>query len=276
MKHCKIFDTLMLLALGMGAIPMLWAQENEGPGSVSIRNIRVQGDACNPANSSVIVSDGGEAFTAVFDEFYIDLNGASNLQKQCRLTFDLEQTPGWQFAVISVAARGYIHLDEGVTGQQMIRFGAIGRGEKEKSVMALRGAMEQDYTHAADIGVSEISWHGCKNNNHDRVKDFFIGTSINLQSRTPNARGVLTVDSVDGNAELVYDLVWRRCGEAPGKKTVAICKAPSNSHGGMVSAKGQHKDFSKAMKKAQQELTKRCRKLGGCNMAAVTCGNIGI
>ena len=263
---------LILIATLFSAFRAL-AQDAVTPSSFRIKDIVSSGDACKPGTVSVNVSDDNEAFTVSFADFVAEKgpNALSENRRVCRLVFDTEQDANWEYAVLSVTMRGFAQLDAGVLGRQEIQFGS--KGVERDNVMEWKGPFAEDYVHSEQVPFNSVRWTGCKANASQRVKDFVVKATAVVRGGGKNATGLLTVDSVDGQLEQVYEVLWRRCGDKL-PKFVASCQAKDDK-GNSIAVKGTGRNEAVAKAKAFTRLAQHCAKVkdrfGLCDQAVAQC-----
>ena len=253
------------------------AQEAEAPSSFRILDIRTQGTGCNLGTVALNISSDRQAFTLSFSEFFAEITAGSGLTEamsQCRVLFNTEQDAGWEYGVLGVNVRGAAFLDAGVRGRQVINFGALNRDGR--SVLDLQGPVEQDYIHSDQASLQNVRWTGCRRNDN-RQKDFAVNTRLVLNSSSPDAQGLMTVDSIDGEIKQIYDLVWRRC-DGKGPRQFAFCTLSLPNPSGVervIRTKEQGANANAALAKARAKMNERCAELGrgldGCAAQLAQC-----
>jgi hypothetical protein len=253
----------------------IFAQEANGPAFFRILNIRAQGDGCPPGTTVVNIAGDQQAYTVSFSAFVAEVNGATptDLRKACRLVFDTEHEPGWEYAVVGVILRGAAFLDPEVQAKLGVKFGG-GRSREGQSNMRLQGPLEMDYVHTEDTEFGQGKWSGCKGG-ENKTKDYVIGTSLQLSTTTPGAQGLMTLDTVDGQVKQVYDLAWRRC-DGKGPKHLAVCSIRDASRAGRgLAVRAQGRKPELALTKAREKLSRRCLELGKglnrCDVSQASC-----
>jgi hypothetical protein len=272
MKRIAIFSLLILTLSALASVSAI-AQEAMVPSAFRIKDIKSSGDACRAGTVSVNVSDDREAFTVSFADFVAEKgpNATGERRRACRLVFDTEQDANWEYAVLSVNMRGFVQLEAGVTGRQETQFGT--RGVETDNVREFVGPIEEDYVTSQSTNISSVRWSGCRANASDRVRDFVVKATAVLRGGGAKASGLLTVDTIDGQLEQVYELLWRRCGDK-GPKFVASCQVTGN-RGNTISVKGMGRNAEAAKAKALSRLAPRCvnvkGRMGKCDQSLAQC-----
>jgi len=257
-----------------GLVPdSAWAQDAVVPGSFRIKDIKSSGDACKPGSVSVNISDDKEAFTVSFSDFVAEKgpNSVGDKRRACRLVFDTEQDANWEYGVLAMNMRGFVALDAGVTGRQEIQFGTKG-GERDAAKEFI-GPIEADYIHSQQLPLNSVRWTGCKPHAAERVREFAVKATAVLRGGGRNGAGLLTVDTIDGQLEQVYELLWRRCGDKK-EKFVTTCQV-SGAGGNSISVKGMGRDEQRAVAQAYKHLNQRCDlikdRFGRCDASVAQC-----
>lgn len=198
------------------------APEAPAAGTVKIKDIKAIGSGCKTADSySTNISEDGMAFTVTFSEFAAQLgDGIPMLEnrKNCSVTLDLEIPNGWQFSVATFNYRGYLDQTAGVEAKHTTTYffqGADGRkpentGRFERVQV---GAASGEFVLTDKIGLTSVyipnTWSPC---NVQRA--LTLNPSISLRKLNPRSKGetaVIVNDSVDGEIEQKFGLIWRKC-----------------------------------------------------------------
>ena len=242
--------------------------DQEKPNFFAISSIDAFGPGC-PAGSVVTnISDDKEAFTVVFSDFLVELTGnEQRIDRQaCRLRLNLEYDSGWEYSVLGVAVRGYAALDEGVRATQTISLGNRRGGFKETFV----GPMYEDYVRSEEFDLKRLNWSGCRRRNNDLE----LNTSIGLRSRDSSATGLFTVDSIDGEAEQIFELIWRPCGKRQKKKSV-VCSIDLDKRMGKLASLALGQNEKQARERAEEKARDRCRRFSknkaSCDKVKLKC-----
>ncbi|MBF0442375.1 MAG: DUF4360 domain-containing protein [Oligoflexales bacterium] len=278
MKNTVLASLTLLLLL---PINLSAQDQSDAPVQFAIQNIRMSGDGCNADNSRILTSPDNQSFSALYDNFSIELpadGSVMQVKTKCIMTIDTTQDPGWGLAIVAVSARGYVYLDEGVSGRQAVNYGfKADKENRESAVLNFKGPVDSDFLNAEEVSPSSLKISGCETGGRGRIKDFVIVTRMSINASKPG-RGFMTVDSLDGAVEYTYDLIWKRC-SAGARKIVAICKVASED--GRIPrklvAKGMGPNVNAAERKARNKLVQRCRRnpdrMPECSEANIICRN---
>jgi hypothetical protein len=276
MKHkLKTFGLGLVLA---GMMTPALAQE-DGPKSFRINNIRSNGTGCPMGTVATNISPDQQAFTLTFSEFFAEVSpslGVQTERKNCKVVFDTEQDPGWEYAIFAVTYRGFAALDTGVRGVQDLRFGGV--GQQSRTTMSLVGPYDDDYINSQEVPISSLKWSGCNSN---KKNDFTIDAALTLQAPDTSTQGLFTVDTIDGEVRQEYEVLWRSCKGGP-KKAFAICRLTVPGKDGPFQLISKHpaKKPDQALAKAKSKLAKKCGDAKGrmpqCDVNQASCSVINL
>ncbi len=274
--------TLRIVGLGLflaGLVTPALAQD-DAPASFRINNIRSNGTGCPLGTVAVNISEDQQAFTLTFSEFFAEVSPSLGIQTQrkaCKVIFDTEQDPGWEYAIFAVTYRGFAALDPGVRGEQDLRFGGIGK--QARTTMELTGPYDDNYINAQEVPVSSLKWSGCNNGN--KLRDFTIDAALTLQAPDTNTQGLFTVDTVDGEVRQEYEVLWREC-KGGAKKSLAVCRLTVPGKKGSFQLLSKHfgRKPDQALAKAKLKLARKCDKAKArapqCDVNQASCSIISL
>jgi hypothetical protein len=208
----KALPTMLLLA-GACVTSNLMAQY-DAPSSVTFGDkFTIRGQGCPLYSYSKVVSEDKKSFTITFDQWFAESGpdrSYNDSRKNCQMTIPLMFEPGWTFAIASFDYRGYVRLDPGASATQKSTYYFMGRqAETRTNGTTMNGPIDDNYTFHDEVATSALVWAPC---NTSVALPLNVNAEIRTQARG-NARGLITVDSVDGNIPLTfnYNLIWRRC-----------------------------------------------------------------
>ena len=180
---------------------------------IRIKGIQYNGSGCPVGSVANNIASDKQAFTLTFSEYVAEAGPGISLgegRKNCQLTVVLDVPAGWQFSVASFYYRGFMDLDQSMKAEQSASYYFQGQGFSGSFTSNKVGTYQGDYTYNDNVGLSSAIWSQC---GVERALN--VNSSIrvsNLNSRAfPNARGLITTDSIDGQIKQVWGLTWRRC-----------------------------------------------------------------
>jgi hypothetical protein len=207
------FTTFAKTLASLGA-PLLFvalstAARADAPAYVRVRNIAYAGTGCPAGSVAEDISPDQQAFTLLFDQYVAQTGpGVPFVQKRmnCQLNIDLDFPAGWSYSLFSVDTRGYVDLDPGVTALEQSSYYFQGSAQTATMTTNMTGPLDKDYALHDDLAVSALVWSPC-----GAERALNINTQVRANSFNPNANGLITVDSIDGQFKLIYGLKWQRC-----------------------------------------------------------------
>jgi hypothetical protein len=204
LKKLVLFSAPLAIAMVSGVASA------DAPSYVRIRNITWNGTGCPLGTTAANVSPDLQAFTLIFSQFAAEVGPGVSLRdktKFCQVNLDLDFPAGWSYTVFTADYRGYASLDNGVYGTLDSTYYFQGDARQAHLTTAIRGAYDSDYLVRDTLGVDAYVWSPCG-----------AQRSLNIKSQATlsagpnrNARGLLTVDSIDGQFRQIYRLSWTRC-----------------------------------------------------------------
>ncbi len=190
--------------------------ESPDPSQIFIEKIKYNGSGCRPGSVASHLAADAKAFTLLFDDYIVDTSHKGKpdpdsspeptpVQKSCQIAVDMHVPSGWSFALFSVDVRGFAHLRKKATAFQRTAYFFKG-SEREIGRLDIKGPVEQDYFHRTLAALDQVEFSPCEG----KVRNLLIRTNIRVQGR-----GLLTVDSTDGELTQQYGIAWRRCAAQP-------------------------------------------------------------
>lgn len=238
---------------------------------VAIQKVDARGSGCAAGTVSANLSPDGEAMTLIFDDYSVE--GTANedrlgkTKKDCNIQMRIATPPGWTFSILSLTLRGYADLDPGVNGTQSAKY-RLGRNRRdtELSKLKLTGEYRDNYEQSFDLPVASANWSDCSGT----AQTLDLATSISVRGeRRATGGGVMTVDSLDGEMNQEYGIVWRRCDDKT-KFVAATCRAQfddgrgrNRRRGRDIMTHGRGRTAAEAMAKARQKIDQKCQKRSG-------------
>lgn len=203
-----------VLALAVVAVPG-WAAESPNPRDILIEKVNYNGNGCRPGSVATSLAPDAKAFTLMFDDYIVDTskkpvagendpddpNDPNPRHRGCNLILDIRVPQGWSFALFNVDVRGYAQLGPKAVGIQRTAYLFRG-GEVEIGKMELKGPKAADYFHRTTSPLNSLEFSPCEG----KTRKLVVRTDIRVKGR-----GVMTVDSTDGELKQYYSIAWRKC-----------------------------------------------------------------
>ena len=184
------------------------------PAEVTVNNIAFRGDACRTGTFVWNLSSDAKAFTLLFSEFAVSADPtATKARKLCELDIQMRIPSGWSFALLGVDIRGYAGLKNEVSRGHVRAVYAFGRSRNPTLLAAqnFQGPFDQDYVLSSDANVESYNWSPCGGTRIMRVRTHIAATVAPGGPNFQSAGSLLTVDSIDGEVEQKYGIIWKKC-----------------------------------------------------------------
>jgi hypothetical protein len=181
----------------------------DSPPWAHIDSIAYAGSGCPAGSVAENLSDDLTAFTLLFDDYVAEIGPGvprRENRKNCQINIDLKFPQGWSFTLFEMDYRGYVGIDRGVTALQSSRYYFQGNSHSCKFDTAFYGSKDDDFEIHDTVAASALVWSPCGAN-----RSLNINTQVRLASRSRNATGIITMDSVDGKVTQLYGIKWKRC-----------------------------------------------------------------
>lgn len=167
------------------------------------------GNGCPAGSASVAISDDQQSLSVLFDAYSAeagDTTGRRVDRKSCNLAIPVKVPQGYSVSVIGVDYRGFnaIPGNGANTRFDVEYFWAGSRGPRMSQ--QYRGPMADIFEIRHDLIATALVWSSCGADVVLRVNSSATAISNSRMEQT-----MMTVDSADINAGLIYHLQWKRC-----------------------------------------------------------------
>lgn len=192
------------------------------PGEAEIIGMKLQGEGCPEGSVHMTLAPDASAFTVLYDQFVLTANGTRPQEEiNCRVVAEIKKPRDMGVSVEGVDFRGFIALDAGVKGAQVVKVVAGQHGGK----------------HGREVDMGHERWVGPVTENFivranptartgeincvesDKTK-LIVVSRVRIKNAGPGKTGTITVDSADGLLMQRYLLSWKECrprGPRPGR-----------------------------------------------------------
>ena len=165
------------------------------------------GTGCPDGSASVTLSPDAKSLSIIFDEYYVEVGGATNKsleRKSCNIAIPVHVPQGLSVSVLTVDYRGYNSLPTGAKSTFAVEYFFAGvQGPKFNKTF--NGALDQDYLITNKLQATALVWSACGADVNLRTN-----SSIRVQTKQ-NKEALATVDSEDISAAIKYQLQWKEC-----------------------------------------------------------------
>jgi hypothetical protein len=204
--HLTSVDSITTLP---GDLSTLSTGARDGPEALSASG----GSGCKANSVAHAFNDNRTILTLIFSEFIADLGPGIPLSQNrrfCSVSLKMRVPAGWTFQVNSMDWRGYVDLDRGVRGTLGSTYFWAGKREEKVNVhKVVEGPMHDSYLQHKEGEKDKSVWLPCS----DVEKALHINTAVRLATKpgNDNAKGSITVDSIDAKFKQVLNLGWKKC-----------------------------------------------------------------
>lgn len=178
------------------------------PRTVSIRSIAYAGSGCPAGTVASNMAGDAKAFTLLFDSYVAEAGPDISLaqsRKNCQVVVDLKFPTGYSFSLIKVDYRGYASLDAGTTGVQKTNYYFQGQSVGPSLTSTFHGPYNDDYQARDTLAIDAAVWSPC-----GASRALNLNTQVRVTA-SGRKRALMTLDSLDGQIEHVYGILWRKC-----------------------------------------------------------------
>ena len=159
------------------------------------------------------ISPDNKAFTITFSEYIAEAGpriSPRDGRRNCQVIVDLNVPQGWQYSLATFDYRGYVLLDEGMQAIHATAYYFQGSEYTGYFSSLMRGFLDDNYTFRDQIPIESLVWSSCT-----AVRSLNINTEIRVRNTDktlyPNAQGLITNDSIDGQITHKFGIRWKRC-----------------------------------------------------------------
>lgn len=194
-----------LLIAGLLATQIAWSQLLPG---VRLGEPSYGGTGCPAGTASVSLSPDADEISILFDQFVAEAGhptGRRTDRKACNLSIPLHIPQGYSATVVQTDFRGFNLVPSGgVNRINTEYFWAGSRGPVYTDVFS--GPQNRDYFTTNGVVASGVIWTPCGQEVNLRIR-----ATIMTQTNSRLDQSMMTVDSADVSAGLIYHIQWRRC-----------------------------------------------------------------
>lgn len=167
------------------------------------------GNGCPAGSASVTITPDGKTLSMLFDSFSAEAGNTTGRRidrKSCNMRVPVHVPQGYSVAIIGVDYRGFnaIPGNGAYTELRNEYFYAGSRGPVFQK--RFNGPRADSYTETNKLIATSLIWSEC-----GKEVIFAINSSATAMSNSQMQQTMMTVDSVDISAGLIYSLQWRRC-----------------------------------------------------------------
>jgi hypothetical protein len=163
------------------------------------------GTGCPGGSASVTLSPDSKTLSIIFDRYIAEAGASSGRtldRKTCNISIPVHIPQGFSVSLVNVDYRGFVSTRGGESEFNVEYFFAGGRGPRFTKTFRNE---EREYLLSNDLRLAGISWSRCGEDVNMRVN-----SSVKARSFS-GSDTMISVDSADVRAGIIYHLEWRRC-----------------------------------------------------------------
>ena len=199
-----------MVVAGMGAVLAAVIASpgvaNADPPDIEIVDVGYGGNGCPQGTASAILSADKTELTVLFDEYIAETHEEDwRVRRTCNVGVSLKIPPGFSVTLLKLDYRGYARIPKRGFGELRAEyFFAGGRGPS----YVRRFPRGHDGNYIATDYVVGKTWSACGDSVIARAN-----TSIRAEkaSRRSTDEAIVTVDSLDLKAGIIFHIDWRSC-----------------------------------------------------------------
>ena len=167
------------------------------------------GTGCPAGSASATLTEDGSVLSILFDQFVAESGGITGRRidrKACNLRIPVNVGQGYQVALLAFDYRGYAAIPWGGQGVFDASYSYVGQQFPVRFSKSFGGGTQSNYTLRNELISTTVTWSPC-----GRQVMLEVGAAVRSIANSSNQQTMLTVDSLDVQAGLLYKVQWRRC-----------------------------------------------------------------
>jgi hypothetical protein len=175
---------------------------------ISLGQPAYAGTGCPAGSASATLTDDGSILSILFDSFTVEAGKTTGRRidrKNCALRIPVNVGQGYQVALLAFDYKGFAAIPYGASGQLNNSYNYIGGNTLRFNKRFQQGAMG-NYSSKDEMISTTLTWSPC-----GRQIMLATNTDINVVANSSMQQTMLSVDSIDVTAGLLYKIQWRRC-----------------------------------------------------------------
>lgn len=177
----------------------------------SIGMPKYRGGGCPDGSISATISPDARAISIIFDDYSVEAGVDSNVrvaQKACKIQIPIHIPEGYSISIKDVDYRGYVYLpSKKYRAVIMADYFFVG-SKGPRYVRKIMGPTDHDFFLAKKMKAPRRTWSPCN------MKKAYLRVDSRLKVKAPRRaddNGIVSMDSADIDAGLVYNLKWKKC-----------------------------------------------------------------
>lgn len=167
------------------------------------------GTGCPAGTASATLTPDGSILSILFDQFVAEAgntNGRQIDRQSCNVRIPVNVGQGYQVALLAFDYRGYVAVPWGGQAVFDANYAYVGQQNPVRFSKTFRGGVNQNYSVTNELISTTQVWSACG-------AQVMLSVNANVRAIAPSSmqQTMITVDSVDVTAGLLYKVQWRRC-----------------------------------------------------------------
>lgn len=188
---------------------VLMAVTGTASAQISLGQPAYGGTGCPAGSASATLTDDGSVLSILFDQFVAESGGITGRRidrKACNLRIPVNVGQGYQVALIAFDYRGYVAVPFGGQAVFDASYSYIGQPTPVRFSKTFNGGRQENYSVKNELISTTVTWSPC-----GRQVMLEASAAVRSIANSSMQQTMMTVDSVDVTAGLLYKVQWRRC-----------------------------------------------------------------
>jgi Domain of unknown function (DUF4360) len=176
---------------------------------VSLGQPAYGGTGCPAGSASATLTDDGSVLSILFDSFVAEAGSTTARRidrKNCNLRIPVNVGQGYQVALLAFDYRGYAAIPFGGQGVLDVNYSYVGQQFPVRFSKSFNQGTQTNYSAQHELISTTLTWSPC-----GQQVMLKADAAVRAISNSSMQQTMLTVDSVDVTAGLLYKVQWRRC-----------------------------------------------------------------
>ncbi|PHH79850.1 hypothetical protein CDD80_3583 [Ophiocordyceps camponoti-rufipedis] len=186
---------------------LAFAAPQAAPKMVKIHGVSLLGSGCKAGTSDIQIDHTGTLFEATFSDYQIQTGPntrASDWRRNCKLTINMEYSPGFQFSILKTNMIGFAEIPSGAKGQCVNTFSFTNEADKHVDyAIHLNGHYSGAFDLESRAGMA--SWSPCGGS----TAILNMNTACSLSPT--HLPALIAVDHISGKLKVKFAIQWQTC-----------------------------------------------------------------
>jgi hypothetical protein len=196
-------EVLLLAATSLAASLMSMPAQADG---ISLGEPSYGGTGCPGGTASAVLSPDARSLSILFDAYTVEAMGQKRVdRKSCNVAIPVHVPQGLSISVVQVDYRGFNSLPQGALSSFNVEYFFAGQ-KGPKYQRNFSGPVTSDFLVQNPLQISAIVWSPCGADTILRTN-----SSMSVQTNSMGQQAQSSIDSIDIQAGVIYQLQWRSC-----------------------------------------------------------------